>query len=154
MPPSSAPPRSPCRPLDASAASSIRIKVDDQPITSYDITQRATLLKLTGGGGEKDAIEELINETIQFIEAAKMGVGVPESRVDLAIDDISKRTKMSPAQLKKELAAQGVDIDTLRRRIKAQMTWQQLVQMRMRMDGAAGEGIGRDRRPVPGSRGW
>jgi peptidyl-prolyl cis-trans isomerase SurA len=44
----------------ASAASSIRIKVDDQPITSYDISQRATLLKLTGGGGEKAAIEDLL----------------------------------------------------------------------------------------------
>ncbi|MCP4381275.1 MAG: peptidylprolyl isomerase, partial [Hyphomicrobiales bacterium] len=51
--------------LPASAASTIRIKVDDQPITSYDITQRATLMRLTGvKGGEKAAIQELIDETI------------------------------------------------------------------------------------------
>lgn len=126
--------------VDAIAASSIRIKVDDQPITSYDITQRTTLLKLTGGGGEKAAIEELINETIQFIEAAKIGVRVPESRVDFAIQDIATRTKMSPDKLKKELAGQGVNIETLRRRIKAQMTWQQLVELRIRMEGASVKG--------------
>jgi peptidyl-prolyl cis-trans isomerase SurA len=126
--------------LPAAAASSIRIKVDDQPITSYDIAQRTGLLKLTGGGSEKDAIEELINETLQFIEAAKRGATIPDSRVDIAIADISARTKMTPDKLKAALAQQGVDIATLRRRIKAQMTWQGLVQMRMRMEGASVKG--------------
>ena len=40
----------------ALAASSIRVKVNDQPITSYDIAQRAALLRLSGAkGGEKAA---------------------------------------------------------------------------------------------------
>ena len=56
------------------AASSIRVKVDDQPITSYDIAQRTKLFEMTGvKGGQKAATEELIDETIQFIEAAKNG---------------------------------------------------------------------------------
>jgi peptidyl-prolyl cis-trans isomerase SurA len=123
------------------AASSIRVKVDDQPITSYDISQRAKLLQMTGvKGGEKAATEELIDETIQFIEAAKMSISVSDGRVDVAIEEISTRVKMTPKQLTQALAEQGVDIDTLRRRIKAQMVWGQLVQMRTRMKGSSVKG--------------
>jgi peptidyl-prolyl cis-trans isomerase SurA len=123
------------------AQSSIRVKVDDQPITSYDIQQRTRLLQMTGvPGGQKAATEELIDETIQFIEAAKMGISVSDGRVDVAIEDISNRLKMTPKQLAQALAEQGVDIATLRRRIKAQMVWGQLVQMRTRLKGGSVKG--------------
>ncbi|MCP4382264.1 MAG: peptidylprolyl isomerase, partial [Hyphomicrobiales bacterium] len=123
------------------AASTIRIKVDDQPITSYDITQRATLMRLTGvKGGEKAAIQELIDETIQFIEAAKRGVSISDGQVDQAIAGIGARVKMSPAQLEKALGSQGVNIETLKRRIRAQMTWQRLVQQKMRFEGGSVKG--------------
>lgn len=123
------------------AASSIRVKVDDQPITTYDISQRAKLLQMTGvKGGEKAATEELIDETLQFIEAAKMRVSVSEARVDGAIEEISARIKMTPKQLAQALGQQGVDIATLRRRIKAQMVWGQLVQMRTRLRGGSVKG--------------
>lgn len=117
------------------AASSIKVKVDDQPITTYDIDQRSKLLRLTGDkGGAKAATEELIDETLQFIEAAKRGVSVSDARVDMAIASISQNMKISPAQLKKGLGEQGIDIVTLRRRIKSQMIWQQLVQAKLRFE--------------------
>jgi peptidyl-prolyl cis-trans isomerase SurA len=123
------------------AASSIRVKVDDQPITSYDIQQRTQLLQMTGvKGGQKAATEELIDETIQFIEAAKMGISVSDARVGAAIDEIAARVKMTTKQLTQALGEQGVDIETLERRIKAQMIWGQLVQMRTRMRGGSVKG--------------
>jgi peptidyl-prolyl cis-trans isomerase SurA len=123
--------------IPASAQSSIKIKVDDQPITSYDITQRTRLLQLVGiKGGQKVATQELIDETLQFIEAAKRGMSTPDSRVDAAIAQISQSMKMTPDQLEAALGQQGIDIDTLRRRIKAQMTWQRLVEGRSQFEGS------------------
>jgi peptidyl-prolyl cis-trans isomerase SurA len=123
-------------PSTASAASSIRVKVDDQPITSYDIQQRARLLQLVGlKGGEKVATEELVDETLQFIEGAKRSMTVSDARVNGAIAQIGQGMKMSPEQLAKALSGQGVDIATLKRRIKAAMLWQQLVQGKMRFEG-------------------
>lgn len=121
----------------AGAQSSIKVKVDDQPITTYDIRQRTRLLQLVGmKGGEKAATEELIDETLQFIEAAKRGLSIPDSRVDAAIAQIGESMKMSPEQLENALAQQGVDISTLKRRIKAQITWQRLVEGRSRFEGS------------------
>jgi peptidyl-prolyl cis-trans isomerase SurA len=121
----------------AAADSTIKVKVNDQPITSYDITQRANLLKLTGSkGGSKAATEELIDETLQFIEGAKRGISISEGRVDQAIASIGGSMKLTPDQLKKALAQEGVDIKTLRRRIKSQMLWAQLVQAKLRFEKA------------------
>lgn len=117
------------------------MKVDDQPITSYDIQQRTKLFQMTGvPGGQKAATNELIDETLQFIEGAKMGVVISDGRVDVAIEDIATRVKMTPSGLAKALSEQGVNIDTLKRRIKAQMIWGQLVQMRTRMKGGSVSG--------------
>ena len=123
------------------AQSSIRVKVDDQPITSYDIQQRTRLLQMTGvPGGQKAATEELVDETIQFIEAAKMSVSVSEGRVNAAVDEIAARVQMTPDSLAAALKGEGVDIATLKRRIRAQMVWAQLVQIRTQMRGGSVKG--------------
>lgn len=119
----------------ALADSSIRVLVNDKPITSFDISQRARLIALTGGkGGEKAATEELINQILQVREARKRGIVISDARVDGALTQIGQGMKMSLAQLKQALGSQGVGMDTLRERIRAQIAWTQVVQARARVD--------------------
>jgi peptidyl-prolyl cis-trans isomerase SurA len=114
-----------------SGKSSIPILVNDVPITSFDIQQRLRLMRLGGGKAtEAAAQDELINETLEMLEAQRRGVGIADAQVDAAFASIAGRLKMSPAQFSQGLASQGVDPGALKKRLKAQMTWGQLVQQR------------------------
>jgi peptidyl-prolyl cis-trans isomerase SurA len=114
--------------------SSIPVLVNDQPITRYDITQRAALMRVAGiQGGEKAATDELIDETLKMYEAAKRGVQVADRRVDAAYAAIAQNLKMTPDQLTKALASQGIDDTSLKKRLRAQMTWEQLVLRRAQL---------------------
>jgi peptidyl-prolyl cis-trans isomerase SurA len=114
-----------------SGKSSIPILVNDVPITAYDIQQRARLMRLGGGkASDSAAQDELINETLEMLEAQRRGVSVPQGQVEAAYASIAGRLKMSPAQFSQGLSSQGVDPSALKKRLQAQMIWGQLVQQR------------------------
>jgi peptidyl-prolyl cis-trans isomerase SurA len=117
----------------ALAASSIKVLVNDQPITSFDIQQRARLMTIAREkGGEKVATEQLINETLQMADAKRRGFVVPEANVERAFAQIASNMKADPKKLSAMLKQAGIEPETLKRRIRVQMTWGQLVQARQR----------------------
>lgn len=115
------------------ANSSIPVLVNDVPITAYDVDQRMRLDRLGNGGkpaNRQTVIDELIDETLEALEAQRQNVGVPDSQVDGAFANIAEHVKMTPAGLVKALASQGIDAKSLKKRLRAQMVWQMLVQRR------------------------
>lgn len=121
-------------PLPAVAQSAIKVLVNGQPITTYDIRNRAQLLRLTSGGraGEKQAIDELIEENLKLQEAKARGVDISEAEVDQAFATVASRTKLPPAQFSAALRQAGVDPDTLKERIRAEIAWGRVVRARFR----------------------
>ena len=107
----------------------IKIIVNDSPITSYDISNRERFLKLVSGGrfGRERAIEELIDEKLKMQEAQRRNVSIPESEIDQAFARIAKSTKLTPAKLSQALTQQGVDPITLKNRIRADLAWSKIV---------------------------
>ncbi len=119
--------------VKATAHSSIPVLVNDVPITEYDVGQRQRLDRLGSAGkpiSRDTAVNELIDETLEAIEAQRQNVGIPDQQVDAAFANIAGHAKMTPATLTKALASQGIDADSLKKRLRAQMVWQALVQRR------------------------
>lgn len=104
-------------------AATVKVKVNGQPITDVQISQRLALMKLERRGNAKAATDELINEAIQLQEAARMGFQVSESDVDNAVLDVARQIKVSASNLGKILADNGVSMQTLRDRLRANIAW-------------------------------
>jgi len=119
---------------EAPAQSSIKVIVGDQPITTYEIGQRARFIQLTqrAPNATKLAMEELIDEKLQLAEARKRGVIVGDTEVNDAFAGIASRLKMSPDQFVKALKSNGVDARTFKDRLRAQIGWSRVVRDKFR----------------------
>lgn len=118
----------------AAAQSAIKVLVNDRPITTYDVRNRARFLQLTTGGqaGERQAIEELIDEELKVQEARRLNVRVSGEDIDEAFASMARRAQLTPQQLDQALRQEGVNPDTLRARIRAELAWAEVVRARFR----------------------
>jgi peptidyl-prolyl cis-trans isomerase SurA len=115
------------------AHTSIPALVNDVPITEYDVNQRMRLDRLGNGGkpaSRQAVLDELIDELVEAIEGQRQNIGIPDQQVDGAFANIAQHVKMTPAGLTKALASEGIDAKSLKKRLRAQMLWQALVQRR------------------------
>jgi len=102
-------------PATLARAQQIVVIVNGDPITALDIEQRSKLIQLS---------------TLKVREAKKWGIDLPNSDVDNAYASMASRMRLTPEQLTEQLAKSGIHIATLKARIKADMTWPQLVRGR------------------------
>jgi peptidyl-prolyl cis-trans isomerase SurA len=135
VPAVAAPAAAPANPLSESVAA----VVNDDIVSSYDLMQRMRLLMVTSGLQptqenlpqlEQEALRSLIDEHVQMQElrrvekAQKITIISTDKEIDEQIEDIAKGNNMTGEQLKQQLAAQGVGIDTWRAQIRADSSWQ------------------------------
>jgi peptidyl-prolyl cis-trans isomerase SurA len=116
-------------------AQSIVLIVNDIPITSYDIQQRTRFLSLAvrvpGGQAETQARQELIDEAIRMSTATRNGIEISDEQVDAAIADIASRSGAPAERFLGALRQGGIDPETFRQRIRAQMVWARMVRSRV-----------------------
>jgi len=121
-------------PLPATAQTKIRVVVNDTAITSYDINQRAKLLRLTerlgGAASRRKAQQELVEEVLKLAEAERLRSTVGDGEVNDAYASIARNVKMSPKQLSNALRQNGVNPSTLKDRLRAQLSWSRVVRRR------------------------
>jgi peptidyl-prolyl cis-trans isomerase SurA len=115
--------------------------VNDQPITTLDVRNRMRLIISSAGVQPNEemltriqdqAIRGLVDETLQLQQAREFELDVEEAEVDDAIADIAARSGATVQEVEDDLAASGIDIQTLRQQVKAEIAWQILVSGRYR----------------------
>jgi peptidyl-prolyl cis-trans isomerase SurA len=104
-------------------AASVKIKVNGDPITDIQIAQRQSLMKLEGKSGQQAAIDELVNEALELQEAKRLNVTVTDAEIDDAVLQLARQIKVSMSNLQKVLTDNGVGMQTLRDRMKANLAW-------------------------------
>ena len=126
-------------PAFAQAEQSIVVLVNDDPITIYDVEQRQRFLAVTtqeqpSPALKKKATDMLIEERLQIQQGRKLGITPSEEDVTKVLAGMAKNNNMSPEQLGSALGQMGVNIKTLRDRIRAQVVWQDVVRKKFRRD--------------------
>lgn len=101
----------------------VAVTVNGQTITDLQVAQRLALMTLEHRGTKKAATDELINEALENQEATRLGLTVADSDVDNALLQVARQLKMSETNLEKVLTDNGVAVQTLRDRLKANLAW-------------------------------
>jgi peptidyl-prolyl cis-trans isomerase SurA len=123
---------------------SIKVLVNDDPISDYDIDQRERFLALTtqqqpSPALKKQATDMLIDERLQMQEGRKAGVTVDEEDVTKILSDMAQKNNLDVNGLTTALGRIGVNIKTLKDRIRAQIAWTETVKKKFRREVTIGE---------------
>ncbi|MGA8653430.1 MAG: SurA N-terminal domain-containing protein [Xanthobacteraceae bacterium] len=116
----------------AATAQQVVAFVNGQPITNLDIEHRSKFLQMSSKKvpTRKEVLDSLIDEILETTEAKRFGLDVPDDQVNESYKTVASRMNIDAQKLTQLLAAGGASEDTLKRRLRAQIAWTNLVRGR------------------------
>ncbi len=106
--------------------------VNGQPITTLDIEHRSKFIQLSTKKppARKEVLDGLIDEILEITEAKRYNLDVPDSEVENSYSGIANRMGIDTQKLTQLLVSGGASEDTLKRRLRPQIAWTNLVRGR------------------------
>ena len=117
----------------AATAQQVVAFVNGQPITVLDIEHRAKFLQMSNKNkppSRKEVMDSLIDEILETTEAKRYGLDIPDEQVNESYNTVATRMGIDAPKLTQLLTAGGASEDTLKRRLRAQLAWTNLVRGR------------------------
>ena len=120
----------------AQGAHGISAIINDDIVTSRDLTQRVLFMMATTGAErneetvtrmQKQALRNLVDEHIQMQESQKFDQSISDAEVNRSVANLFSRNGLEPNEVVERLAAVGVSIETLRDQVRAEIAWQRIV---------------------------
>jgi peptidyl-prolyl cis-trans isomerase SurA len=120
--------------VPTAGAQQVVVLVDGEPITELDVSQRTkfTELSMHKTPTRQEVLDELINETLEIREAKRFGVEPSDSDINEAYGSVATRMGTDTTKLTQMLTSGGASETTLKRRIRADMVWSNLVRGRFK----------------------
>ncbi len=132
---------SPATAQQVQVSEAVAATVNEEMISTFDVSQRMRLMLLTSGGRipesaypqlQRRALQDLVEERLKLQEAQRLEFEVDPSEVESEIAQIAASVKVTVPQLEQQLLSQQIAPDTLRDQIEARLVWQRLVAARYR----------------------
>ncbi len=110
-------------------AQQVVLLVNGDIITDYDIEQRLKFVTLSTHKtpAKSEVIEDLIDERLKIQVGRKYKLDIPDKDINSSYADMSKRMHLSAEQLTQALAQGGVNAETLKSRIRADLVWSTII---------------------------
>ena len=118
--------------MPAVAGAQVAVIANGSPITELDISQRTKLISTQGAKGvtRQMVIQELIDDRLKIAKARTYGMEVSDAEVDTAFQSMAQRQRVSPDQFAVVLEKSGISANAIKARLRAEMTWSQLIRAR------------------------
>jgi len=115
--------------MPAAAVAQVVVVVNGAPVTELDIAQRGKLMESATHKKptRQEVINELIDDRIKIAKAKTYGFDLPQTEVDAAFEGMAKRQGITAQQFAQYLDHSGITANAVKARIRAELTWQQLV---------------------------
>jgi peptidyl-prolyl cis-trans isomerase SurA len=111
------------------AHAQVIVIANGSPVTEFDVQQRMKL-EATSGNPHPDRqkiIKDLIDDRLKISRAKVYGLDVSDSEVDGAFASMASRQHTTAAQFSQVLERAGISPNSVKARIRAELTWQQLI---------------------------
>ena len=119
-----------CLSVAAPAQAQVVLFVNGDPVTNFDIEQRGKLVQLTlhKTVSRDELINDLIDDKIKISVGKRYRIDITDADVDKQFAEMGARVRMGKSQFEQVLAQGGVEPDTMKEHIKAEISWATIVQ--------------------------
>src|SRR5665213_3673904 len=117
------------------------VVANGSPITELDIQQRSKLISVSShkNPSRQDVINELIDDRLKIAKAKTYGMEITDAEVDQAFQNMAQRQRATPQQFAQLLERSGVSANAIKARLRAELTWGQLVRGKFQSSLQVGE---------------
>ena len=112
------------------SAQQVVARVNGDPITAVDVAQRTRLIQISGGNktpSRKEVLDELIEQQLKLQAARRYRMDITDAQVDQVVASMASRMRATPEAFAKSLGSAGVSINALKRKLRADLAWNNIV---------------------------